>query len=458
MPQALAQSDAPSAWLADLAPPEPAPALEGERRVDVAVVGAGYTGLGAALALRAEGARVAVIERETAGFGASGRNAGFLTPGIGKDLPALLRAHGRERTRALLDVAEAAVAYVERLIAGHAIDCGYRPTGNVKAAVHESQLRWLEREAREARELGCDADWLDPPAMRKRGLPRAFLAGILERRGGTLDPARYARGLRRAALEAGVELYEHTPLVSLEEGRELVLVTPRGWVRAERAVLATNAYTHELGRLGSLAAPLWATVGRTRRLTRAERSALEWPGGEGIYTGHQMLEILRLTDDDRLLVSGKSVHYGFAGRSPRREPAAACALLARALRDRLPELDVALESLWGGPAAFTLDMLPALGATGRHGNLLYAIGYAGHGVHLASFAGRMLADWMAGRQGPGRVLLERRHASLPPEPLRWLALRGASALLRWSDARVDRAARRAGLMSRAARDDPAGGA
>jgi glycine/D-amino acid oxidase-like deaminating enzyme len=169
-----APSPSPSPWLEACPPAEPAPVLEGEQQADVAVVGAGLTGLGAALALRAEGLSVSVLERETAGFGASGRNAGHLTPTIGKDLPTLLAVYGRERARSLVGLAHTAVQHVERWIEKLGIACEYEPVGNVMAAVHASQERRLERAARVASELGAHATWLPREQMRGRGLPEAF--------------------------------------------------------------------------------------------------------------------------------------------------------------------------------------------------------------------------------------------------------------------------------------------
>lgn len=427
----------PSPWLAEM--PQPSPPLRGEQRVDVAIVGAGFTGLGAALALREEGLSVAVIEREVAGFGASGRNAGHLTPTIGKDLPSLLRLYGRERARRFAEAAEAAVANVEEHIARHGIDCDYHRAGNVIAAVHPSQHVRLERAARAAEALGLKATYLSPADARKRGLPGLVTAGVLEGVGGVLDPGKLVRGLRRAAQEAGAALYERTPLLRLDEGPRLLLHTPGGRLRADRAILATNAFSPELGRvLRSRLARVNVSLFRTARLDEEQRAAVGWPGGEGIYTAHEILESYRLTADGRIVGGSKYIRYGFGNAALPDEDAATDAALARVFRERFPELETPVERFWSGPIAMTLDFLPSIGATGRFHNLFYAVGYNGHGVALATFAGRALADWIAGREGPGTVLVERRSLPLPPEPLRWLAVRGIASALGALDARLDR--------------------
>lgn len=434
---------APSPWLSDLPPVDPAPPLVGERRVDVAVVGAGYAGLSTALALRGEGATVAVIERAYAGFGASGRNAGHLTPTIGKDLPTLLRVFGRERAGRLARLAETAVEHVEALIERLALDCDYHPAGNLIAAVHASQHARLERAAEAAHALGLRTEWLSPEAMRRRGLPVAFTAGVLEPLGGTLDPARYARGLRRAALAAGAELHEATPLVRIEQGPSLLLHTPKGRLRADRAVLATNAWTPEAGWLRRQVLPMAVSLFRTPPLSPEQRAALDWRGREGIYTAHEALESYRLTGDGRIVGGSRSVRAGFGWRLPPDVHPPTFRALERRFRARFPGLAASIESFWSGPIAFTLDFLPAIGRGGRHGNVWHAAAWAGHGLALASYAGRILADELAGRDGPGRVLVRRWYPPLPPEPLRALLVRGITGALELLDRRTDRRARAA---------------
>ena len=432
---------APSPWLEACPPIEPAPPLEGERRVDVAVVGAGYSGLGAALALRADGFSVAVLERETAAFGASGRNAGHLTPTIGKDLPTLLLLYGRERARGYVHLAETAIAHVERWIEAFGIACEYEPVGNVMAAVHASQEARLERAARVATDLGARAAWLDRETMRKRGLPDAFTAGVHEAAGGILQPALYARGLRRAALDAGATLHENTPVLRIEEGPRATLVTPRGRLVADRVVVATNAYTPELGVLQSVGLPVRVTLFRTAPLTPAQRERIDWHGREGVYTAHELLESYRLTADQRIVGGSKKIRWRFGGGVPDDDDAATCAFVERAFRERFPGLDVAIDRFWGGPISIALDFLPALGVTGRFRNLYYAIAYAGHGIALASYAGQVLADWIAGRESPGQMLHERWRPPVPPEPLRWLVVRALTGWFGAMDARVDRRVR-----------------
>jgi gamma-glutamylputrescine oxidase len=425
-----------SPWLEEADPAEPA--LAGERVVDVAIVGAGYTGLSTALALRREGLSVAVLEARRAGFGASGRNAGHLTPTIGKDLPTLSKTWGRERVDGLVTLVRAAIGHVEASISKHAIACDYEPVGNVVAAVHERQHRAVERAAEAARTHHMPGELLERADLERRGLPRFVTRGWLEAEGGILHPGRYLGGLRRAALAAGAELYEETPVLRIEEGEDVVVHAAHGRVRAERVVLATNAFTPELGRLRSAGTRLHVQLFRTAPLDDAQRAALGWTGREGIYTAHEILESYRWTPDGRILGGSKAVRAGFAGRSlPDVDPAVST-LLERTFRQRFPELPgLPIERHWGGPIYMSLDFLPVVGRGGRGGRVLHALAYAGHGVALASYAGEMLADLILERDGPGRALVDRRFLPTPPEPLRWLAFHALRGWFAAADRRVD---------------------
>lgn len=221
--------------------------LSADLDTGVAIIGAGHTGLSTALALRSAGIDAVVLEADFAGAGASGRNAGHLTPKIGKDLPAVLRRFGRERASALVHFAAAAIEHTERLMKTHAIDCDYRASGLVMAAVHPGQNRKLMRAAAAGASIGARVRFVAEEEMRERGIPPAFLCGVLEEPGGTFDPGRFVLGLRRAALEAGVRLFEATRVTKIEEGKRVRLRTAGGAVTADRIVIATNGYTPLLG-------------------------------------------------------------------------------------------------------------------------------------------------------------------------------------------------------------------
>ncbi|MFN2426661.1 MAG: NAD(P)/FAD-dependent oxidoreductase [Candidatus Binatia bacterium] len=429
-----------SPWVSEWA--DATPKLRGDVTADVVIVGGGYTGLSTALALRAEGMTVVLLEASYCGFGASGRNAGHLTPTIGKDVPTLLRLFGKERTARFVALADVAIGEVEALMEKHSIDCQYETVGNIIAAVHPKQFAAVDRAAEAARVLNLPGEILEPPDMRRRGLPRAFLRGFHETHGGILHPGLYLRGLRRAAIDAGVEIHEHSAVIAIEDGSRPRVRTREGSVSAGLLVLGVSAYGLglELPRpLGSRFLPVYVQLIRTAPLTAPQLARVGWPGREGIYTAHEVLESWRLTHDNRIVGGSKHVRYGYGGRLMPDRDAALTLRLEAVLRQRFPELaEVRVTDTWGGRIAFGLDFLPAVGRTGSSGRILYAMAYAGHGIAMASYAGRMIADLAAGRDGPGSVLWERKGWPLPPEPLRWCVFRALNGFFEAVDRRIDR--------------------
>jgi glycine/D-amino acid oxidase-like deaminating enzyme len=430
-----------SFWLerpTDLAAP-----LAGEQRCDVAIVGGGITGLSAALRLAERGVDAALVEADFCGSGASGRNAGHITPTIGKDIVTVIRQAGKERGARLIRFAEHAVEHWERTIERHAIDCDYRRTGNVVAGVHGRHREPLQRSAALAAELGVRAAFLDEAEMQRRELPPAFRFGVLESCGGHMHPGKYALGLRRAARAAGIRVYEQSPARELLLRGEPSLTTEHGSLRARKLLLCTNAYTPPaFGLLKSKIVPARVHQFITRPLTPAELASLGWSGREAIYTAHEILENYRITADGRVVGGSKDVNIAFGNRLPAAYQAGTFALIERAFRERFPTLrDVPIDKVWGGWIALTFDYLPVRG-TLAGGNTLYYTGCNGHGVPTCTLMGSLLADEALGETSQLARAIDRFVVPWPPEPLRWLAGRALLAYLRGVDRRVDASLRR----------------
>ncbi len=427
----------PSPWLP--AHREPAARLDGDLEVDVLIVGGGLTGLSTALSLRAEGVDVALLERDFIGAGASGRNAGHLTPTIGKDLPSLLRVYGHDRSQALVRFADDAVSYTEQMIEKHAIECEYEANGNILAGLHPKHEHSLRNAADAARALNAEVDFLDPGAMRERGLPTAFTCGVLERRGGILHPGLYVTGLRRAAEDMGVRIFEGVRIEQLIDGQKTVAQCDGGRVTANAAVLATNAYTTSFGWMPRSVVPLRVSLFETDPLEADELQALGWPGREGIYTAHEMLESYRLTARRTIVGGSRIVRYAYANGLGQGYDEAAFRIIEKAFRARFPALaERPIAHFWGGWIGLTLDFLPRIGSTQPEGRVFHGMGYAGHGVAQATLMGALLADRIAGREHPCEAALRRRAFDWPPEPLRWAAAKAILGALASIDRRTDR--------------------
>lgn len=417
--------------------------LDDDITADVVIIGGGYTGLSTALSLREAGVDVVLLEQDFCGSGASSRNEGHLTPTIGKDLPTLVTLFGKRRAGELVQFADDAVDYAESLMKRSKIDCDYIDTGNIIAGVHPKHEKKMRKAAQVAESVGAAQRFLDSEEMRRRGLPPAFLYGILDSKGGTLNPGKYVAGLRATAIAAGVRVFENSRVVRVEEGPQVVAHTQGGSVRAEKLVLATNAYTGntapKIRGLRRKVVPLRVSLFETEPLTQAQLAALNWPNREGVYTSHEILEGYRVTPQNTVVGGSRFVRYRWRWQLAKGDDPKAFNVITRGFRQRLPELaEVKIASYWGGWIGFTLDFLPICGVTGKHQNIYYGLAYAGHGVAQANYMGDMLAALIQRQDHPGVEVLKRWVVPPPPEPLLWSFANGLIGLLRWMDRRTDR--------------------
>lgn len=415
------------------------PRLEGNVTADVIVVGAGFAGLNTALELAAGGAKVVVLERDFAGFGASGRNAGYLVGGQGLEFDLFVKRLGHEQAKQIVSFYKHGVAYTESKFIEHGINCDYNASGLISAGVHPSQEKRLREIIRAGQELGATGQFLDQADMRARGIPPAFLFGGYTNEGGTLDPGKYVMGLRRAALAAGVRIYENTALLSYEEGETVKCITERGSATAPYLVLATNAYTPQLGLLKDKVAPVRISAIETETLSAAQLKSLGWPNREGIVTPHYVMESHRLTARNTLVVTTKHLDYVYGSKTPNVPDNVAYRELVRTLHDRYPNLrELAVQACWSGYISLAYDALPVVGATGAQQNIFYAAGCSGHGLGAQSLLGKLLAERIRGNEHPLLAGLRHKTPSLLPEPLQWCAMKSAFGAARILDGHVNR--------------------
>lgn len=422
--------------------PSPAHPLRGDHSVEVAIVGGGYLGLSAALRLRRAGCDVMVLERDRCGGGASGRNAGHLTATIGKDVYTCLRQWGPRRGLALARLAQDAVGTTEALIRDLQIACDYLPVGNVVAGLHPSHRLLLERAAASVGQAGLPMTFLDEADMAARGLPKAFRFGIHERDGGHLHPGKYLRGLRDAAVAAGVRLHEGVEVLEVRPGHPACVKTAGGDVAAKQVLVATNGFVRpDLAGVAARLLPIRVSLFRTQPLTSDQLLHIGWTGREGIYTAHEVLESYRLTADNRIVGGSKWVAYGDGGPQVPRPSQAERERFAGLVAMRFPEArGIVLDDCWSGWIAGTIDHLPILSPRSPKGNVGFALGCNGHGVALATFLGTAMADRILGQERPDLAILERWTLPLPSEGLRRLAFKAVLAPLEARDRRVDRQA------------------
>ncbi|MEU4217230.1 FAD-dependent oxidoreductase [Actinoplanes sp. NPDC026623] len=424
-------SDPDSYWLA--AAREPAarrPPLPGDRDVDVAIVGGGYTGLWTAyyLARADPGLRIAVLEAEYAGFGASGRNGGWCSGLFPVPVGTLARWYGRDAAVSMHRALAATVDEVGRAAAAEGIDCSYAKGGTVTLARSAVQLRRAEAEAREADEYGLDVRLLDAAAARRVCGASGVVGATFSPDCASLQPAALVRGLATAVERRGVAIHEGTRALRLSRGSVL---TDRGTVRADVVVRALEGYTAGLAGHRRALAPVYSLMIATEPLPPSVWERIGLARRETFSDHRHLIVYGQRTADDRLAFGGRGAPYHFGSRvRPRydREPA-----VFDALRRSLTELfgiDVPVAYRWGGPLGVPRDWMPSAGL--RDG-LAWAGGYVGDGVAAANLAGRTLADLITGAGGDLTRLpwVGHRSRRWEPEPLRWLGInsvRHATAL------------------------------
>jgi glycine/D-amino acid oxidase-like deaminating enzyme len=315
----------------------------------------------------------------------------------------------------------------------------------------------MKRKEGLARGYGSPVRPLSSAEMRERGLPPAFLCGVLEEQGGTLDPGRYVAGLRRAAIEAGVRLFERTRVTGLEEGPKVVARTQTGSASANWAVLATNAYTASLGRLLRTVIPIRVSLFETEPLGTELRERLGWRGREPLNTAHEIAETYLISIRNTLIGGIKTGRYPWKSALTAAEDPSVFRVMRDAFRERLPELnELKILRFWSGWTAFTMDFNPVFGVEGTHHNVVYGLGYAGHGLSQGTLMGAVMAERVLGREHPLEAAVRRRVRRWPPEPLRWAGVRLAIAGMSAVDRRTDRRLRRARSRVEIHRDEEKG--
>jgi glycine/D-amino acid oxidase-like deaminating enzyme len=439
---AMALEDASSTplWWVDSRQPEPRPALSGDEDVDLAIVGAGFTGLWAALlALEEDPARkVVVLEGKRVGWAATGRNGGFcsasLTHGVGNGL-----ARWPDEMPLLERLGAANLDAIEATIRERGIDCDFERTGELDVAVEPWQLEDLSRLQRTMSGLGQDVELLSAARTRALVDSPTYLGGLLDRHGvAMVNPARLAWGLADAIERAGGRIHEATPVRGLRSaGDRVALSTGSGTVRARQVVLATNVFPSPLRRARAYVVPVWDHIIATEPLSRNQRNSLGWHGRQGVGDSGNQFHYYRLTRDNRLVFGGYDAlyYYGSDLSARRQRRPETEQLLYLHMLATFPGLQgVRIAHTWGG-AIDTSTRFSASWQRAFGGRVVSVLGYTGLGVGASRFGAQVCLDLLAGRDNERTRLEMVRRPPLPwpPEPLRWLGIQ----MTRRSIARAD---------------------
>ena len=366
-------------------------------RFDVAVIGAGFTGLNAARKLARAGVKVAVLEASHVGAGGSGRNGGHLNNGIAHGYADAVAHLGSERARALYQAYDRSIDMIAEVIEEEGIACDFRRAGKLKLASKPGHVAGL-RAGQEllAREVDPETRWLSKGELTDEIGSDAFHGAVLFEKSAMMHMGRYLHGLADAARRHGACIWEHAPVTGRSRsGTGWTLDTPRGQIQAERVIAATGAYTAQvpgapLGYFRRRMIPMASFIIATRPLTPAEVAAT-MPGNRTCVTSRIIGNYFRLSPDNRLIFGGRA---RFSAVSDQRSDAKSGRILHVAMTEMFPHLaEVQIDYCWGGLVGMTRDRFPR---AGQADGMIYGMGYSGHGAQLSTLLGQVLADQAMG--------------------------------------------------------------
>jgi len=441
-----------SYWLetaGDLAPRSP---LDGTTECDVAILGAGYTGLWTAYYLlkRQPGLRIVIAEAEIAGFGASGRNGAWCAPDLNISMARLARLHGEDAARRVQQATYDAVDEVGRVDAAESLGAGFHQGGELIVARGPHHVPAIEAAYREYERFGFGDRYrlLDAAGVADNVRIAGAVAGLWSSTAAVIHPGRLARNLAALVERIGARIVERTPVTDVRAAvsaaggaaatAPAALITPRGEIRAPVVVLAGEAYLVRLARLRRQLVPLYSLIVLTEPIADATWAEIGWAGREVVASARLSIDYLSRTEDGRILFGGRGAPYRMG--SPIKDAydrhERTHEMLRGFVREWFPMLrDVRFSHAWGGPLGMPRDWHPTFSFDPRTG-IASARGYIGHGVSTANLAGHTLADLITGERTPltELPLVNHRSPDWEIEPLRWLGIRYAQGAF----ARLDR--------------------
>src|SRR5579859_263191 len=364
--------------------------------IDVAIVGGGFCGLSAALALAKRGVRVAVLEAETFGWGASCRNGGMVLTGMKLPVPTLIKRYGREAVRKMYAASLETIDCVEQIIRNENINCNFSRCGHLEVACKQSHFNgYAESAALVQREFGHHQHIISKNELRAEIGSGIYFGGMVDETSAGLNPARYVAGLAQAAQRAGACLSHHTRVENVQAStqngaRKFLLRTSRGSISAREVILASGAYTtNATPALRKKIIPIGSYIIATEILPPDLARELS-PRNRMIYDSKHFLYYYRLTPDNRMLFGGRAAFFPETENTVRQS----AEILRRGMITVYPKLrETKVEYVWGGTLDFTLDVMPH---AGKIDDMHFAAGFAGHGVAAATWFGVKLAGMVCG--------------------------------------------------------------
>ncbi len=414
------------------------PPLRDSIQADVAIIGAGFTGLATAYELKKTepGLNVAIFEAKEVGYGASGRNGSFAMTVSGLGFGVTAKLHGKQFLQDSHRYMMRAVDCLDDLIQSENLDCDRIRPGFLRVATTEGYIKRLQEDVALMNSLGFgDIYWLDTEDVRERVNSTYYLGAMWEPRLLLVNPLKLARTEKRLVERIGVRVFESSPVLSVDYDSRWRLKTPDGQISAEKIVFATNAYSHLISPLRRKQVPAFTYMIATEPLTDKQIADIGWHGLEGVEDARNLIHYYRLTPDRRLIMGGGPVGLSWANDLQADNSQTAWQHLTRHVRLLFPTLNnIKVTHRWGGPFSVTLDLTPALGYMGGE-RAVFSLGCIGHGVSMSHLNAKVLRDLILERQSEllDSPFVNRRIIPWPPEPLRILVAGGLRAYLKLED-------------------------
>jgi gamma-glutamylputrescine oxidase len=416
-----------SYWFATANEQKKRPRLDGDIQADVAIIGAGFTGLSAAYHLQNLGFSTVVLDENCVGWGASGRNGSLMLVGYKHNLYALASKYGIETTKEMLDMSLDGIELVRSISEKHNINCEFTKNGSFLAAYKPSHLEKLKKEQEYmSRELKYENYIVEKKDVESEIHSPLYHGGMIDPNACYLHPLKYAIGLADAVEVSGGKIYEQTKVTSITRSNgEVTLTTPFGEVKASNVISATNGYTQKVTKkLSRSVIPVGSYILTTQPLGSGVANRLI-PSKRGLFDTKKFLYYFRMTKDDRLLFGGR-VNFK-ANESPELYQ-----LLQKSMLEVFPELKQAkIDFTWGGNVALTFDLLPHIGQ--MDDGTYFALGYSGHGVSLSTLMGKLLALKITGDESDHNILEKFPLKQIPLHDQRALVLNIVGTYYRFLD-------------------------
>jgi glycine/D-amino acid oxidase-like deaminating enzyme len=426
-------------WLDTLDAPATAARQTGELSADLVIVGGGFTGLWTALLARQRtpNATIVVLEAGTCGAAASGRSGGFCAPSISHGVSNAFKRWPGEAVE-LIRLGRQNLDELQADIQRLSLDVEFERHGKLNVATTAWQVEALRTMQNNYQRASIDCSWLEGESLRPYLDSPQYGVGLFEPNYALLHPAKMVRELRRACIEHGIDIFEHSPAQSLQTHPDgVMLQTDDGSVRAAKVVLATNVFPSLLPRLRSTIIPIYDFALTTQPLSAAQLQAIGWQGRYGIADSGNQFHYLRKTADDRILWGGYDAIYPFASKVDERltQRPATFVRLAEQFQQTFAALgDVSFSHAWGGIIDSSARTTMFTGSTDDR-RVAYAMGFTGQGVSASRFAAATMLDLLDGQdtQRTRLKMLNRAPVPFPPEPLRFIGVRLAQRALAHED-------------------------